>query len=95
MPISRRSSEQRKNSSGFGAHFGVERGHNTMGNSMSDCIKQYMPIIIWRALAHKIIVLQNQCAPKSLCSKIFGAEQHRDSPRVHIRVCSVTIVTCC
>ena len=24
----------------FGAHFGVERGHKTMGNSMSDCIKQ-------------------------------------------------------
>ena len=24
----------------FGAHFGAERGHKTMGNSMSDCIKQ-------------------------------------------------------
>ena len=24
----------------FGAHFGAERGHKTIGNSMSDCIKQ-------------------------------------------------------
>ena len=24
----------------FGAHFGAERGHKTMGDSISDCIKQ-------------------------------------------------------
>ena len=43
----------------FGAHFGVERGHKTMDNSMPDCIKQWILIIIWRTLAHKIIVLQH------------------------------------
>ena len=43
----------------------------TMGHSTSHRIKQYMSIIIWSTLAHKIFALQK-----------FGTEQYRDSTLV-------------
>ena len=68
VPISRRSLVQRKNLFGFGAHFGLERR----------LIKQWA-IQCLIVLNNRLVFGTHWCK-KLLCSKVFGSEQHRDSP---------------